>query len=82
MRVMERASVVGTRRMAGSRRVIFSADKAAKVTSTHQFFEFILECFTVFCSMAMVAVIEAIFGHVGVGGGGSCLVRRWDEVGL
>jgi len=68
MRVMGRAFVVKTRRMTGSRGVIFSADKAGKVASTHQFFDFILECFTVFCSMAMVAVIAAIFDHVGVGG--------------
>ena len=81
MRVMGRESVVRTRRMAGSRGVIFSADKAAKVASTHQFFDFILECFTVFCSMAMVAVIATIFGHVGVGGS-SGLAWRWDEVGL
>ena len=67
-RVIGRASVVETRRMAGSRGVILSADKAAKVASTHQFFDFIPEYFTVFCSMAMVAVIATIFGHVGVGG--------------
>ena len=63
-----RASVVATRRMMGSRRVVFSMDKAAKVASTHQFFDFILECFTVLYSMAMVAVIAAVFSHVCVGG--------------
>jgi len=73
--------VVGTRRMVGSRGVILSANKAAKVANTHQFFNFILKCFTVLCSMAMVAVIAAVFGHVGVGGSG-CLTWRWDEVGL
>ena len=67
--------------MAGSRGVILSADKAAKVASTHQFFNFILECFIVLCSVAMVAVIAAVFGHVDVGGSGR-LAWRWDEVGL
>jgi len=75
------ASVAGTRRMMGLRRVVFSTDKAAKVASTHRFFDFILECFTVLCSMAMVAVIAAVFSHVCVGG--SCrLAWWWDEVGL
>ena len=77
-RVMGRASVVRTRRMA---KVILSADKVAKVASMHQFFDFIPECFTVLCSMAMVAVIATIFGHVGVGGSGR-LAWRWDEVSL
>jgi len=80
-RVMGRASVVGTRKIAGSRGVILSADKAAKVASTHHLFDFILECFTLLCSMAMVAVIAAILGHVGVVGSGH-LAWRWDEVGL
>ena len=80
-RVTGRASVVGTRRMMGSRGVVFSADKAAKVASTHQFFNFILECFTVLCSMAMVSVIAAVFSHVCVGGSGR-LTWWWDEVGL
>ena len=69
-RVMGRASVVGVRRVTGSREVIISADEAAKVTSTHQFFNFILECFAVFCSVAMVVVVEAIFGHISIGGSG------------
>jgi len=73
--------VVGTRRMAGSRGVILSVDKAAKVANTHQFFDFILECFTVLCSVAMVAVIATVFGHVDVRGNGR-LAWRWDEVGL
>ena len=81
MRVTGKASVVGMRRMIGSRGVVFSADKAAEVSSTHQFFNFILECFTVFCSVAMVAVIAVVFGHVGVERSGS-LSWRWDEVGL
>ena len=73
--------MVRTRRMAGSRGVILSADKVAKVASMHQFFDFILECFIVLCSMAMVAVIATIFGHIGVGGSGR-LAWRWDEVSL
>ena len=64
VRVTGRASVVRTRRMMGSRRVIVSADKVAKVASTHQFFDFILECFVVLCSMVVVAVITAVFSHV------------------
>jgi len=73
--------VVGTRRMAGSRGMILSADEAAKVDNTHQFFNFILECFAVLCSMAMVAVIVVIFGHISVGGSGR-LAWRWDQVSL
>jgi len=73
--------MIGTRRMMGSRGVVFSVDKAAKVANTHQFFDFIMECFTVLCSMAMVAVIAVVFGHVCVEGSGR-LAWRWDEVGL
>ena len=54
----------------GSRRMIISADEAAKVTSTDQFFNFILDCFAVFSSVAMVAVVAAIFGHISIKGGG------------
>ena len=73
-RVTGRAFMVGTRRMVGSRGMVFSADKATKVASTHQ-------CFTLLCSMAMVAMIAAVFGHVDIGGS-SRLAWRWDEVGL
>jgi len=52
--------------------MVISTDEAAKVASTDQFFYFILECFTFFCSVAMVVVVAAIFGYVGVGGCG-CL---------
>ena len=79
-RVTGRVSVVETRRMMGSRRVVFSAHKAAKVASTHQFFDFILECLTVLCSVAMVAVIAAVFSHA-VGGSGRS-AWWWDKVGL
>jgi len=52
--------------------MVVPTDEAVKVASTDQFFYFILECFAFFCSVAMVAVVTAIFGHVGVGGCG-CL---------
>jgi len=80
-RVMGRTFVVGMRRMAGSRGVILSATEVAKGTSTHQFFNFILECFAILHGVAMIAVIAAIFGHIGVGGCGRLAWRR-DEVGL
>jgi len=48
-RVVWRAPMV--REVTGSRRMIISADEAAKVTSTDQFFYFILECLVVFCSV-------------------------------
>jgi len=50
--------------------MVVSTDEAEKVASTDQFFYFVLECFAFFCSVAMVAVVKAIFGHVGVGGCG------------
>jgi len=64
MGVMWWTSVVGSRGV-------------TKVASTDQFFYFILECFAFFCSVAMVAVVTAVFGHVGVGGC-SCLAWRRD----
>ena len=80
-RIMWRASVVGSRGMAGSIGVIISTDEAAKMTSTDQFFYLILECFAVFCSVAMVAVVVAIFGHISVRRCG-CLAWWRDEVSL
>jgi len=88
-RIMERASVVRSRRVTSSRGMIISADEAAKVTSMNQFFNFILKCFVVLCSVAMVAVVTTIFGHIRIGGmvvlrgGGmrsACKAssRRWD----
>ena len=71
-RVVWRAPVVGSRGVTGSRGMIIYANEAAKVTSTDQFFYFILECFAVFCSVAMVAVVAAIFGHISIRGCG-CL---------
>ena len=80
-RVVGRAYVVRSRRVTGSRGMIISADEAAKVANTNQFFNFILECFAVLCSVAMVAVVAAIFGHISIGGSGR-LVRWWDKVNL
>ena len=73
--------MVGVRRIMGSRGMIISADKVVKVTNTHQFFNFILECFAVLCSVAMVVVIVAIFGHISIGGSGR-LAWWQDEVSL
>jgi len=64
--------VVRSRGVTGSREMIISTDEAAKVTSTDQFFYFILECFAVFCSVAMVAMVSAILGHICIRGS-SCL---------
>jgi len=73
--------VVGSRGVAGSRGMIISMDEAAKVTSTDQFFYFILECFTVFCSVAMIAVVAAILGHISIRR--SACVAWWrNEVSL
>jgi len=68
-RVMWRSSVVRSRGIAGSRGrgMVISTDEMVKVASTDQFFYFILECFAFFCSVAMVAVVAAIFGHISVG---------------
>jgi len=71
--------VVRSRRVTGSRGMTISADEAAKVANMNQFFNFILECFAVLCSVAMVAVVAAIFGHISIGGNGR-LVGWRDEV--
>jgi len=47
--------------------MVISTGEVAKVASTDKFFYFILECFTFFCSVAMVAMVAAIFGHISVG---------------
>jgi len=69
MGVIWLTSVVRSRGVAGSRGggVVIPTDEAAKVASTDQFFYFILECFAFFRSVTMVAVVAAIFGHVGIG---------------
>ena len=80
-KVVWRAPVVRLRGVTGSRGMIISADETTKVTSTDQFFYFILECFAVFCSVAMVAVVATIFGHISIRGSG-CLSWRRNEVSL
>jgi len=64
--VIWRAFVNQIEGVAVSRGVVLSTDETAKVTSTDQFFYFILECFAFFCSVAMVTVVAAIFGHISV----------------
>ena len=76
-----RASMVRSRRVTGSRGMIISADEAVKVTGTNQFFNFILECFVVLCSVDMIAVVAVIFGHISIGGSGHLAWWR-DEVSL
>jgi len=61
--------------------MIISTDEAAKMTSTDQFFYLILECFAIFYSVAMVAVVAAILGHISVRRCG-CLAWWRDEVSL
>ena len=77
------ASVVmswGVARSGGGGMVI-PTDEAAKVASTDQFFYFILECFAFFRSVTMVAMVLAIFGHVGIERCG-CLSWWGEEVSL
>jgi len=73
--------MVRSRGVAGSRAMIISANEATKVTGTNQFFYLILECFAVFCSVAMVAVVATIFGHISIKRCG-CLAWWRDEVSL
>ena len=80
-RVVGGALVVRSRRVTGSRGMTISADEAAKVANMNQFFNFIMECFAVLCSVAMVAVVAAIFGHISIGGSGRLAGWR-DEVSL
>jgi len=80
-RVVWGASVVRSRGVTGSRGMINSTNEAEKMTSTDQFFYFILECFVVFCSVAMVAVVTAILGHICIKGSG-CLTWWQNEVSL
>ena len=80
-KVAGRASVVRTRRVIGSGRVVVSTDKSAEMASTNQFFNFILECFTFPCGVVVVLVVATVFSHVHIGRS-SCLAWWWDEVGL
>ena len=67
--------------VAGLRGMFISTDEATKVTSTDQFFYLILECFAVFCSVAVIAVVTVIFGHISVRR--CCCLTWWrDEVSL
>ena len=81
--VMWRASVVESMGVTGSRErgMVISADEMAKVANTNPFFYFILECFAFLCSVAMVAVVAAIFGHISVRRCG-CLAWWRDKVSL
>jgi len=72
-----RMSVVGSWR----EWVVVSANEAVEMASTNQFFDFVLKCFTFICSMAIVTMIMAVFGHVNVGMI-RCFARWWNEVGL
>jgi len=71
----------GIEGVVGSRGMIIFTDEATKMTSTDQFFYLFLECFAIFCSVAMVAVVAAIFGHISVRRCG-CLAWWRDEVSL
>ena len=73
--------MVGSRGVTGSRGMIISTDEAAKVTNIDQFFYFILECFAVLCSVAMVAVVAVILGHISIRRSG-CLTWWRNEVSL
>jgi len=73
--------MVESRRVAGSRVMVIPADETAKVANTDQFFYFILECFAVFCGVAMIAVVAAILGHIGIRRSGGLAWWR-DEVSL
>ena len=55
--------------------------QSGEMANTNQFFNFILECFTILCGMVVVLVIMLVFSHVRIGGSGR-LAWWWDEVGL
>jgi len=73
--------VVRTGSVIGLGRVVVSADEAAEMANKNQFFNFILECFTFLCGVAVASVIAAIFSNVQVGRSGH-LAWWWDEVSL
>jgi len=79
MGVIWLTSMVRSREVTGSKGggMVVSTDEAVIVASTDQFFYFILECFAFFCSVAMVAVVTTIFGHVGIGG--CCCFAWWRD---
>jgi len=67
--------------VAGLKGMIIFTDEAVKVTSIDQFLYFILECFVVFRSVVVVAVVAAVFGHISIRGSG-CLAWWRNEVSL
>ena len=77
------AFVVMPWRVAGSGGggMVIPTDEAAKVASTDQFFDFILERFAFFRSGTMVAMVPTILGHVSVRRCG-CLSWWGEEVSL
>jgi len=77
--VVCRASVVRSMGVVGSRGMVIPADETTKMAITDQFFYFILEYFVVFCGVAMIAVVAAILGHIGIRRSGGLAWWR-DEV--
>ena len=67
IRTFVMARIAGRMSMIRSWRVVVFLDEAAKMVSTNQFFNLVLECFANVCGMAIVMVIVAVFGHVDVG---------------
>jgi len=80
-RIAGRASVVRTRKVIGSGRVVVSVDEAAEVAKTNQLLNLVLDCFTFLSGVAVVSLIVAIFSHVRVGRSGR-LAWWWDVVSL
>jgi len=80
-RIVGRASVVRTRTVIGSGRVVISANEAAEVANMNQLFNLVLECFAFISGVVVVSVIAARFSHVRVGKSGR-LAWWWNEVGL
>jgi len=61
--------------------MVILADETAKMASTNQFFYFILECFAVFCRVAMITVVTKIVGYISIRRSGGLAWWR-DEVSL
>jgi len=55
------------------------AEDVDRVALVNKFFYFILECFAIFYSVAMVAVVATILGHISIRGSG-CLTWWRNEV--
>ena len=56
-------------------------DKATEMADANQFFDFILERFAFVCSVAIIFIVLAVLGHVGIGGV-RCFTRWRDEIGM